>query len=230
MKVFITGASRGIGLALCQHFLDQGHQVAGLSRGKSDLSHPSYRHFEGDVCSEADVKRVMRELRKDWKVVDVLINNAGIARMIPFALTPPSSARDVMDVSYHGTFTVSHAAIRLLRKSENPRIINFTSVAVPLRLEGEISYAAAKAAVESFTRIAAKELADFGITCNAIGPSPIETDLIRSVPKDKIRALLERQAIHKMGSFSDVSNVIDFFVRPESRMITGQIIYLGGVG
>ncbi len=109
------------------------------------------------------------------------------------------------------------------------RIVNFTTVAVPLHLAGEAAYAATKAAVEELTRVLARELGEFGVTVNAIGPTPIDTDLIRNIPKDKIDRLLEQQAIHRMGTFADVTNVIDFFLRPESAFITGQTIYLGGV-
>jgi 3-oxoacyl-[acyl-carrier protein] reductase len=194
------------------------------------LTDENYQDFQGNVTSASDVNEVMSQLRSEWKSLDVLINNAGIARMIPFALTPPETAQEVMEVNYLGTFTVTHAAIRLLRKSSHGSIVNLSSVAVPLRLEGEISYAAAKAAVEEFTRIAAKELAEFRITCNAVGPSPIQTDLIRNVAEEKIQSLLKKQAIAQMATLADVANVIDFFVSENSRMVTGQVIYLGGVG
>ena len=102
-------------------------------------------------------------------------------------------------------------------------------MAVPLRLEGEAIYAASKAAVEMLTRVLARELAPWGITCNAVGPTPIETDLIRNVPREKIDRLLASQAIPRFGRVDDVANVIDFFLRPESEFVTGQVIYLGGI-
>ena len=107
--------------------------------------------------------------------------------------------------------------------------MNFATVATPLRLEGESIYAASKAAVESLTRVLARELAEYHITVNAVGPTPVETDLIRSVPKEKIEALLQRQAIRRMGEMRDILNVIEFFVREESDFVTGQVVYLGGV-
>ena len=81
-----------------------------------------------------------------------------------------------------------------------------------------------------FTRILAKEVGPMGITCNAVGPSPIRTDLIRKVPEDKLQALIDHQSIKKWATPEDVLNVIDFFLRPESDLITGQVIYLGGLG
>jgi 3-oxoacyl-[acyl-carrier protein] reductase len=88
---------------------------------------------------------------------------------------------------------------------------------------------ASKASVVSLTQVLARELADMGITVNAVGPTPVETDLIRSVPQTKIKELLKRQAIGRLSRLEDISNVIDFFIRPESEFVTGQVIFLGGV-
>jgi 3-oxoacyl-[acyl-carrier protein] reductase len=103
------------------------------------------------------------------------------------------------------------------------------SVATPLKLEGEAVYAASKAAVISFTQVVAKELASLGITVNAIGPTPIDTDLIKSVPREKLDQLIGLQAIKRRGTFDDVTNLVDFLIRRESDFITGQVIFLGGV-
>jgi 3-oxoacyl-[acyl-carrier protein] reductase len=120
-------------------------------------------------------------------------------------------------------------ASKLMIPRKDGRIINFTSVASPMNLEGEAIYASTKAAVEKLTKISAKELADFGITVNAIGPTPIMTDLIKAVPKNKINDLLQNQSIKRFGEFTDVINVITFLIDKKSNFITGQIIYLGGL-
>ena len=120
-------------------------------------------------------------------------------------------------------------AAKLMRRRHYGRIVNISTIAVPMCLEGESIYAASKSAVVTFSRILARELADSGITCNLVAPTPIDTDLIRGVPEEKIDSIVDRLAIKRLGRVEDVANVIDFFVRPESDYITGQVIHLGGM-
>ena len=231
--ILITGASRGLGDYLARHYLDQGHVVIGCARSdasESLLTRERYRHYRVDVTDAPAVHALFRELQRDLGRLDALINNAGIANMNPIALTPIEVARRIMETNFLGTFLLSQAAIRLLRKSPAPRIVNMSSVAVPLRLAGEAVYAASKSAIELLTRITARELGLFGITCNAVGPTPIDTELLKGVGEEKIRHLVEQQAIRRMAQPSDIAHVVDFFLHPESQMITGQVIYLGGLG
>jgi 3-oxoacyl-[acyl-carrier protein] reductase len=115
-----------------------------------------------------------------------------------------------------------------MKKHQKGRIVNFSSSAVPLKLAGEAVYASSKAALVCLTQIMARELAPLGITVNTVGPTPIETDLIRAMPQDKVQDVIGRQPIRRPGTFADIANVIDFFLRPESDFVTGQVIYLGG--
>jgi 3-oxoacyl-[acyl-carrier protein] reductase len=228
--ILITGASRGIGRALACHYLDAGDLVFGCSRGASDLVHDRYAHFAVDVGDEDSVDALFKELRGRTGTLDVLINNAGAASMNPIVLMPAKKAREIIEINLLGTFLMTHAATRLLRRSRAGRIVNVSTVAVPLRLEGEAVYAASKSGVETFTRITAQELGPFGITCNAIGPSAIKTRLTQGVSDEQMQALIDRQAIRRGAEVSDVVNVVDFFLRPESQLVTGQVIYLGGIG
>ncbi|CAN2039944.1 SDR family oxidoreductase [Candidatus Magnetomoraceae bacterium gMMP-15] len=229
MVVVISGNRKGIGRYLTDYYLGKGYIVIGCSRCKSDLTHENYKHFIADISKEDDIKKMAGIIRKEYGAIDVLINNAGIASMNHFLLTPTETAKKVMDINYFGTLIMSREFARLLRKSLYGRIINFTSVASALNLEGESIYAASKAAIESLTKITAKELAQYGITVNAIGPTPIKTDLIAGVPKDKLNKLIGLQAIKRFGKLRDISNLVDFFIFPESDFITGQIVYLGGI-
>ena len=225
----ITGTRKGLGKQLAEYYLEKGYQVAGCSRGKASIEHPNYLHFSLDVADEKAVINMVRRAKKQFGKIDVLLNNAGIAAMNHILTTPFNNAQAVLNTNFLGTFLFSREVAKVMMKQKNGSIVNYTTVAVPLDLEGEAVYAASKAAVESFTRVAAKELAAFGIRVNALGPTPIKTDLIRNVPEDKLQLLLAQQAIQRFGEFEDVVNVIDFFNAQQSNFIMGQIIYLGGV-
>lgn len=225
----ITGTRKGIGKYLAEHYVRQGHLVIGCSRKEPDWSLEGYEHFQVDVSDEVGVKRLFSFIRKKYGRLDHLINNAGIASMNHFILTPVSTVTQILNTNVVGTFLFSREAAKLMQKKGFGRIINFTTVAAPLKLEGESIYAASKAAVISFTEVIAKELSSYGITVNSIGPTPIETDLIRSVPKEKLETLLDKQAIKRYGTVEDVANAVDFFLKTESSFITGQTLFLGGV-
>jgi 3-oxoacyl-[acyl-carrier protein] reductase len=201
----------------------------GCSREPSAYTSPCYEHFCLDVSDEAKVKSMFGHVRKEHKRLDVLINNAGIASMNHTLLTPLATVRKILETNVVGSFLFCREAAKAMMTGEGGRVVNFSTVATPLRLEGEAVYAASKAAINTLTQILAREFATHNITINAVGPTPIQTDLIGAVPEQKIKELLQRQAIPRLGEFSDIANVIDFFIRPESRFVTGQIVYLGGV-
>lgn len=227
--MLITGTRKGIGKYLVEYYIDKGFQVIGCSRGAADYEFEKYQHFSLDVSDEAKVKQMFADIRKTYSRLDVLINNAGIASMNHILLTPIKTVQNILNTNLVGSFLFCREGAKLMQKNRFGRIINFSTVATPLKLEGEAIYASSKAAILSLTEVIARELAEFGITVNSVGPTPVKTDLIRSVPREKMEALLARQAINRYGEFRDISNVIDFFIKPESDFITGQNIYLGGI-
>jgi 3-oxoacyl-[acyl-carrier protein] reductase len=227
--ILITGSRKGIGFSLSKYYLDNGHIVIGCSRYESELQHENYKHFCLDVSNEKQVNDLFMNIRKQYGRLDVLINNAGMASMNHTLLTPLSTVTKLFDTNFTGTFLFSRQAVKLMKKNNFGRIVNFSTVAVPLNLEGEAIYAASKSAIEQFTKVFSKEVACMGVTVNTIGPTPIATDLIKAVPKNKIEELLAQQAIKRLGNFDDIINVIDFYLDSKSNFITGQTIYLGGV-
>lgn len=227
--IIITGTRKGIGNYLAGSYLRQGDIVYGCSRRPCDIKHPNYHHVCFDVSDETQVTRFVREIYKEHKHIDVLINNAGIASMNHFLLTPYATAQKVFNTNFMGTFLMCREVAKYMVKNKSGRIVNYSTVAVALNLQGELVYSASKAAIEQLTRVLAGEIGTSGVTVNAVGPTPIDTDLIKNVPSDKIQRLIERQSIKRFGRYEDVKNVIDFFLKPESGFITGQVIYLGGI-
>jgi 3-oxoacyl-[acyl-carrier protein] reductase len=227
--MIITGTRKGIGRYLTEYYLDRGYIVIGCSREPVKEELPGYEHFALDVTDEAKVHEMVAQVAKKHGRIDALVNNAGIASMNHILLTPACVVENIFATNVLGTFLCLREVAKVMVRQKYGRIVNFATVATPLQLEGEAIYASSKAAVAAITKVAAKELSAFNITVNAVGPTPVQTDLIKNVPKDKINALIDRQAIKRMGQLRDISNVIDFFINEKSDFVTGQTIYLGGV-
>jgi len=195
----ITGTRKGLGKLLAEYYLENGCQVAGCSRGQATIQHENYLHFVLDVSDEKSVVSMVRKTKKTFGSIDVLLNNAGIAAMNHILTTPYQNAHNIFNTNFFGTFLFSREVAKTMMKQKSGSIVNYTTVAVPLDLAGEAVYAASKAAIESFTRVSAKELGQFGVRVNAIGPTPVKTDLIRNVPENKLQELLDQQAIQRFG-------------------------------
>ena len=205
--IIITGTRKGIGKELALYYLDNNDIVIGCSRGDSSIDNSNYRHFSLDVSDEKAVVSMIRSVKKEFGKIDVLLNNAGIASMNHFLTTSYETVKNIFSTNFFGTFLFSREVSKVMMKQKSGRIVNFTTIATPLSLEGEAIYASSKSAIENLTQTISKELAPFNITVNAIGPTPIETDLIKAVPKDKIEDLLNKQTIKRFGTFEEIKNV-----------------------
>jgi 3-oxoacyl-[acyl-carrier protein] reductase len=226
----ITGSSRGIGRHLAQHLTARNFEVVGCSRTAAEPTDATnYTHLIANVGLEEDIAELFRTIRTRYGRLDIVINNAAVNSAIGLSmLTSRSAATETLMTNVLGTFAVSREAAKLMMRGKWGRVINFSSMAVRHEIAGEAIYSASKAAIQTLTRVMAKELYRYGITCNAIAPAAIETDMMNAVPKEALREVLARNAIPEMGRLEDVSNAVDWLIQPESQAVTGQVIFLGG--
>lgn len=227
--MLITGTRKGIGRYLAEYYAQKGYIVEGCSRSNPEWEAENYTHHNVDIVDEVGVKKMITNIAKRHGRLDIVINNAAIASMNHVLLTPAATANRMLEVNVTGTMIVCRDAAKVMMRNRYGRIINFTTIVAPIALAGEAIYAASKSAVVTLTRILAFELGQWGITCNSFGATPIMTDMIRGVPKEKIDEVVNGLAIKRLGTYDDCANVCDFFISPTSDNITGQVIYLGGV-
>ena len=224
--VAVTGASRGLGLHIARRALESGYEVVGFARNIPEQPH-GFPVVPCDVGDAEAVRIAFKNLRgkKLWG----LVNAAGVAAMNLFLMTPPPTMDRLVRVNLLGTMYASAEAGRLMARHKQGRIINFSSIAVPLALKGEAAYVASKAGVEGFTRAFAREMGDLGVTVNAIAPGPVPTDLIAGISEEKITALVNEQIIQRQASADDVWRIAEWLLGEMSAMTTGQIFSVGGV-
>ena len=223
--VVVTGASRGLGRYCAGKLHESGYRVIGL--GRAAVTDVPYEMRQADVSDPESVAAAMKDMRRDRSTF-ALINAAGIASMNLVITTPADTVRRIVETNLLGTiYCCQQIAPALIRRGKG-RIINFSTLGVPLAIKGEAIYIASKAGVEGFTRVFARELSPHGITVNAIAPGPIDTALIAKVPKDKVNAVVQQQIIQRQGTPEDVWNIVSMLLRDESGMVSGQTIVVGG--
>ena len=221
----ITGTSHGLGRALAERLLADGWIVHGFARGEQTLTHDRFHNHVVDVTDEAAVRAAVAAVASSGRI-DFLVNNAGGAALNAFLLTPGSVAESLMRVNYLGTFHCMQAVGKVMVRQRGGLVVNVTTVAVPLSLEGEAAYVASKAAVEALTKVAAKELASQGVRVVALGLGPVETRLTRGVPHAslaKINAAIGRP------QGTTLAQAVDFILSRihDAELKSGGVEYLG---
>jgi 3-oxoacyl-[acyl-carrier protein] reductase len=223
--VIVTGASRGLGRYCADQLHAAGYRVVGLGRSADTKS--DFEMRTANVASPESLAEALRDLRRDTSVY-ALINAAGIASMNLVVTTPSETVRRIVETNLLGTIFCCQQVAPALIKRGGGRIVNFSTLGVPLAIKGEAIYVASKAGVEGFTRVFARELAPHGITVNAVAPGPIATALIAKVPKENVDAVVRQQIIPRQGTPEDVWNIVSMLLSPASSMISGQTLHVGG--
>lgn len=223
--IVVTGASKGLGRAVCERLISNGTPVLGLARNVEDVPFPAMRC---DVSSYDDVKAVVKALKADGAKVSGLINAAGIASMNLAVTTPPEVSRNIVHTNLLGTIYCCQLFAPLMLRHKAGAIVNFSTIAVALGLKGESIYAASKAGVEGFTRAFAREMADFGVNVNCIAPGPIDTALLKGITSAQIEGIVARQIIPKQFTPDAVSDLVEMLLDPRSRSLSGQVFHVGG--
>ncbi len=224
--IIITGASRGLGEAICERLSFRGEEVCGISRTKVQRD---YQTYQADVTDFNELREIAEKIRLSGKKVSALINVAGIASMNLAIMANPQTSENLIKVNFLGTVYACQTFAPLLIRNKGGRILNFSTIASSINLEGESIYAASKAAVESYSKTLSKELSKFDIKVNCIAPGPIQTELLRGISSVQIDELVKAQIIQRQFEPTDVADLVELLLDPRANSITGQVIHLGGV-
>ncbi len=235
----ITGAGRGIGRATAIRLARDGARIAINFKGNAEAAAEAKRLVEqdggeatliqGDVSVDGAAEDVVKAaLAFGGGRLDILVNNAGITRD---NLLVRMSAEDwdaVVDLNLRGAFLVTKAAMRPMMKQRAGRIVNVSSVAGVAGNAGQANYASAKAGLIGFTKTVAREMAVRNITCNAVAPGFVDTDLTHGLLKQMEETILKQIPLARFGTVEDVANAIAFLASDEASYITGQVLVVDG--
>ena len=232
-NIIVTGASRGVGFEIASHFIKNGANVIGLSRGKGNIENQNYKHYSVDLGEPDSIISCFKNyISKDFKVIDIVINNAAVMTSQFSMIMPIKNVMDMLNVNLLGVFIVSREATKLMRGKESGRIINIGSMASSLEPIGDSIYAATKSGIITLANVMAKEFSTLNITCNTLAITAIETDMLNSHSANaqvKIKEIINNLPIPRITNIDDILNVIDFYSSERSSYITAQTIYLGGI-
>lgn len=237
----VTGSSRGIGRAVAEELARAGFDVCvncssegGLSAACEQAAALEAEHgvraiaVAANVAEAAEAEALVAAAHEAFGRVDVLVNNAGITRDGLIARMKEEDFDAVIDVNLKGTFNCCKAAAQRMMKQRYGRIVNLSSVVGVAGNAGQANYAASKAGVIGLTKSLARELAARNITCNAVAPGFIETDMTDALSEKQREAIVSRIASKRLGAPEDVAALVRFLASEEAGYITGQVVCIDG--
>jgi 3-oxoacyl-[acyl-carrier protein] reductase len=235
----VTGGSRGLGRAIALALAGQGADLAVNYRGNADAADEVAQTItamgrraltvQGDTSAGRDAcEAIVKTALDGLGSIDILVNNAGITRDNLLMRMDADEWDAVIDTNLSGPFWMTRAIARPMLKARSGRIINMSSAAGRMGNAGQANYAAAKAGLIGLTKTTARELASRGITCNAIAPGLITTDLTADLPAAATEALTSLTPLGYVGSVDDVAAAAVYFASDEARYVTGQVLGVDG--
>ncbi|MBU3612866.1 SDR family oxidoreductase [Polynucleobacter sp. MG-27-Goln-C1] len=214
---------------MAETYLSMGMKVFGCSRNASTIEHQNYRHFVLDISDEASIISMFKEISLLKIRLDLVINNAGMTQSSLGILTRAKAASEIINTNILGTFLITREALKLMQRQHYGRIVNFSSINVPLGSVGSSIYNASKAAMESMATTLSRENAKADITINTIGLSVVDkTGMSDSLTP---KALAEKQRLlikPDLIKVEEIIHAINFLASPLSKNICAQTIYFGG--
>ena len=236
--VVVTGGGRGIGQAVAAAFAREGAKVAVLSRNEQSCGQSaaaineeypeSARSYAVDVSDHEAMQECGKQIVVDLGSVNILVNNAGITRDGLLLRMSDEDWDAVLDTNLKGAFNALKAFQRTLMKADDARIINVSSVIGIIGNAGQANYAASKAGLIGFTKSMARELAPRKVTCNAIAPGFIRSDMTEMLGEKIQEEILKIVPLKDMGEVEEIANLALYLASPEARYITGQVIAIDG--
>ena len=234
----VTGGGRGIGGSIAMAFAAEGAKVAVVSRSESscgrsteeiNAAYPgSAKAYAVDVADHEAVQELGKQIAADFGSVNILVNNAGVTRDGLLMRMKEEDWDTVLDTNLKGAFNTVKAFMRTLMKAEDPRIINIASVIGLIGNAGQANYAASKAGLIGFTKSVAKELSGRAVTCNAVAPGFITTDMTGELSEKIREEVLKNIPLSSFGEVADIAAAVLFLASKEARYITGQVLAVDG--
>lgn len=237
-KVLVSGATRGIGKAISQRFLEEGAQVIGVYAGNNEAAElfsnenkqfsGSFELLQCDVSNEDQVAALFEKISADYQCLDILVNNAGIRRDAMLALMNYKDWQDVLDTNLTGTYLMAKQAVLLMMQHKFGRIINITSPVARLGFSGQANYAASKAGQIALTKTLAKEVARKKITVNCVSPGFISTDFIADLDQDLVSEYKKMIPMRRFGTPDEVADSVLFLASKRASYISGAVLEISG--
>jgi 3-oxoacyl-[acyl-carrier protein] reductase len=234
----VTGSSRGIGRAIAERLAANGARVVINYRGNEVAANEAVAQIkagggeafavQADVSDVAQVEALVDAAKKAFGRIDILVNNAGTTRDTLIMRMSEEDWDVVIDTNLKGTFNCIKAVARQMMRQKYGRIVNITSVSGIAGNAGQANYAAAKAGLIGLTKTVAKELGSRGITCNAVAPGYVPTDLTASLPEELVHQAMERTPLGRMGTCEDIAAAVTFLASDHASYVTGQVLAVDG--